>query len=1297
MAEVALRDYLDEIDNLIDHGSVEAALQHSRHILQQYPKVVDVYRLMGKALLEREDDRAAQDVFQRVLSVDPEDFVARVGLSIVHDRNNELELAIWHMERAFDIAPSNALIQGELRRLYARRDGESPERIPLTRDALARMYAQGDLNAEAIADLRDLLREQPDRLDLQIQMVEVLWRDEQRVEAAELAQKVLVSLPYCLKANLIMGALLQDSEADGESDEPLQCAQAVDPENLFAVNFLGVQSVLAYRTVMLDRLDLQTVSDRLDATDLVEPAEDVPEWLRGISDLEPPLLPESEAAHAPRLSTGLHMPDVTTEVPDWLQGLTAEPSAAEATVPDWLATLTGAAVAGAAAYALTDREQPETEESVVHPADEVVPDWINQLGDTGRLTDRETISPVVEDEQPAWMAQFSETQPAPFSETIPTAEDSETPDWLKALAGAAVVGAAAHAVTEGEESAPEEVVIEPTAEEAPDWTNQAGTAGAFREPETITPVVEDEQPAWLAQFSETQPAPFSETIPTAEDTETPDWLKALAGAAVVGAAAHAVTEGEEAAPEESVVELTAEETPDWTDQTGMAGALTEPETAIADEQPAWLAQFSETPPAPFSETISTAEDTETPDWLKALAGAAVVGAAAHAVTEGEEAAPEESVVELAAEETPDWTDQTGMAGALTEPETLIVDEQPAWLAQFSETPPAPFSETISTAEDTETPDWLKALAGAAVVGAAAHGVTEGEEADREESVVEPPAEVLSVPAAAPEIPEEMPSADDALAFFAKLAAGKEDQLRAEAQADADVRMAEIMGRKPAEPKSVAPAEDGKPVIRLATTGAAAAGVVAAATKLKNKLEEPEQPEATVTPAVSVEPTPEVPEEMPSADDALAFLAKLAAGKEDQLRADAEREADVRMAAIMGRKPVEPVAEIEVQAPPPVEPLAAAESAAEVPEEMPSADDALAFFAKLAAGKEDQLRAQAQLEAESRMDAIMGRKPVAAPTPAAEEKPGVGLAAAALGAAAVAGLAATKKEEPAKPVEPVAEVPETMPSADDALAFLAKLAAGKEDQLRAQAEQDAEVRMAAIMGRSAPVEPAKPIETELPPVLEIETESAEEGTDWIADLSASAVAEPVPADDLPDWLKQMRPPEETLEPASELPEWLKAMRPADTDGSAGLVAMFEEEEATEELEAAVPTAEIPAWLLSMQPGAESEGSTLEALTTEEEEPEPVVTPAAELPDWLKQMRPAETAEEAEVTSAEEEQSLPLGALAGAAAFGLAATMGEEEPASEEPTTDESVSRTGRIGACGIRGGGRTGLGRDCLVA
>ena len=68
------------------------------------------------------------------------------------------------MERGFELMPSNDVIQTELRRPYSRRDGVEPERIGLTRGALARMYAQGELYTEAIAELRALLKELPDRV-----------------------------------------------------------------------------------------------------------------------------------------------------------------------------------------------------------------------------------------------------------------------------------------------------------------------------------------------------------------------------------------------------------------------------------------------------------------------------------------------------------------------------------------------------------------------------------------------------------------------------------------------------------------------------------------------------------------------------------------------------------------------------------------------------------------------------------------------------------------------------------------------------------------------------------------------------------------------------------------------------------------------------------------------------------------------------------------------------------------------------------------------------------------------------
>ncbi|HZY42552.1 MAG TPA: tetratricopeptide repeat protein, partial [Anaerolineae bacterium] len=284
MAEVALRDYVTDIDGMIENSAYDAAIHHCRHILMQYPKYLEAYRVLGKALLEKDDHPAAGDVFQRVLGVDPEDFVARVGLSIVRDRQGELDQAIWHMERAYDLMPSNEIIQSELRRLYTRRDGVEPERVSLTRSALARMYAHGDLYVEAIANLRQLLHEQPDRLDLQVLLAEVLWRNEQRIEASDLALAITAKSPYCLKANLILGDILQAS-GNGEGETPLRRAQAIDPDNIQAARLFGSDSVLPVRRTVITRLEQMSYSQLLETGGPATDTEEVPDWLRGLAEL----------------------------------------------------------------------------------------------------------------------------------------------------------------------------------------------------------------------------------------------------------------------------------------------------------------------------------------------------------------------------------------------------------------------------------------------------------------------------------------------------------------------------------------------------------------------------------------------------------------------------------------------------------------------------------------------------------------------------------------------------------------------------------------------------------------------------------------------------------------------------------------------------------------------------------------------------------------------------------------------------------------------------------------------------
>jgi len=128
MAKISLRNYNRLIENLIDNGKRDEAIAHCRHILQTFSKYVEAYRLLGKAFLEAKRYDDAVDIFQRVLMCVPDDFVSNVGLSIIADDQGKLDEAIWHMERAFEVQPSNAAIQGELQRLFGRRDGSSRPR-----------------------------------------------------------------------------------------------------------------------------------------------------------------------------------------------------------------------------------------------------------------------------------------------------------------------------------------------------------------------------------------------------------------------------------------------------------------------------------------------------------------------------------------------------------------------------------------------------------------------------------------------------------------------------------------------------------------------------------------------------------------------------------------------------------------------------------------------------------------------------------------------------------------------------------------------------------------------------------------------------------------------------------------------------------------------------------------------------------------------------------------------------------------------------------------------------------------
>lgn len=311
MPEVNLKDYFNRLSNLIGESAADEVIHHCRHILQYYPKNVDVYRFLGRALvlIGRWDE--AQAALRRVLSVIPDDFVANVALGEVFEATNRCDEAIWHLERALDIRPNDKTIIDVLRVLYHRCRQTDQQKIQMTASSVARQHLRSGSPEYAVETLRSALKQAPDRVDLKLLLAQTLSQTGQVEEAAENALDVLNLLPDCLVANRILAELWLSYDRPSDAQQYVNRVESVDP-------YLAVELVQgvppeddAFRVEELDyRRSAQTevVSSRPDwLKDLVvNPTVDTPE--------EPAA--STEADEWANWSSGMLSTSATSAAPD---------------------------------------------------------------------------------------------------------------------------------------------------------------------------------------------------------------------------------------------------------------------------------------------------------------------------------------------------------------------------------------------------------------------------------------------------------------------------------------------------------------------------------------------------------------------------------------------------------------------------------------------------------------------------------------------------------------------------------------------------------------------------------------------------------------------------------------------------------------------------------------------------------------------------------------------------------------------------------------------------------------------
>jgi tetratricopeptide (TPR) repeat protein len=537
MSNVSLRVYNREIETMIEGGQLDEAVAHCQHILKTFPMYVETYRLLGKSFLEARRYTDAADIFQRVIMAVPDDFVAHVGMSIIRDDEGKLDDAIWHMERAFEDQPSNTAIQNELRRLYGRRDGVEPTRIRLSRDALANMYAQGELFSQAITEIRAVLAEDTNRPDLQVMLARAYYRSGQKVEAAEVAANLLKKYNYCLDALRILVDVLPESSQTENTQVYRQRLHMLDPYSSFVAGSVFSTDQVADASVNLERLEYVAGA---------APASPQPNWAATLgiklveekhSETAPDWLTSGIAAGKPAQKSAEKTIEPTFEKPTEEKKNPepvfppTEPAAAgpDKSVPDWMSTAgwkesTGKFVEEPAEQAeplIPDMQKP------AEPLEEAdIPEWLKSMApqeifETNFPPEQARQEPSSADtgDIPEWLkglGTVSAAEPTPERSTPPAVpkDTNVFPDWLKEMD--------ASASSLPQVAIPEEIPEKPVLNETPESSQPAETP--LEEEATSKPL--GSNPAWLDEDVPFQPT--GESTPLKIEDDAMAWLESLA-------------------------------------------------------------------------------------------------------------------------------------------------------------------------------------------------------------------------------------------------------------------------------------------------------------------------------------------------------------------------------------------------------------------------------------------------------------------------------------------------------------------------------------------------------------------------------------------------------------------------------------------------------------------------------------------------------------------------------------------------------------------------------------------------
>ncbi len=226
MAQVTLREYLQEIEDALSSGHVESASRQCQDVLVQFPESLEVQRLLGEVYLAQGHMEEAQQSLDWILTNDPENVIAYCDRALISERTSDFDTALDCYQQAYELSRGNRHIRQQFNTLSAKAGQQG---FMFSRAGLARLYMRGGLLPQAAQEWAAVLAINPDRLDARTGLLETYWREEQFDDAEQVALQTLQDVPGCVKALLILAHITAPKNMQ-QAQEYVQRAELLDPD-----------------------------------------------------------------------------------------------------------------------------------------------------------------------------------------------------------------------------------------------------------------------------------------------------------------------------------------------------------------------------------------------------------------------------------------------------------------------------------------------------------------------------------------------------------------------------------------------------------------------------------------------------------------------------------------------------------------------------------------------------------------------------------------------------------------------------------------------------------------------------------------------------------------------------------------------------------------------------------------------------------------------------------------------------------------------------------------------------------